>query len=251
MERRNRSASPGVKPAATTAICMTCSWKIGTPMVRESTSRTFRWDRFRLPCPGAGAGRDAPCRPGSARAARWPPAPPGRSTCAAAAWAACSSARATRSRDVGAASRISSSVPQRRAQHRASTSTFSSLSASRSSLSHCTTRAVGHGGVLDRHQARELAARDHEAARVLRQVAESPSASAPARPIAAPRASPGPARRRPACAAFPSCHPTTGARARRSRRCPRPARGRCRAAAARPIGDDHRGQRARSRPYLS
>ena len=31
--------------------------------------------------------------------------------------------------------------------------------------------AVGHGGVLDRHQARELAARDHEAARVLRQVA--------------------------------------------------------------------------------
>ena len=41
MERRNWSDSPGVKPAATTAICMTCSWKMGTPMVRLSTPRTF------------------------------------------------------------------------------------------------------------------------------------------------------------------------------------------------------------------
>ena len=31
------SASPGVKPAATTASCITCSWKIGTPSVRSST----------------------------------------------------------------------------------------------------------------------------------------------------------------------------------------------------------------------
>ena len=36
--RRRRSASPGVNPAATTASCITCSWKIGTPSVRCSTS---------------------------------------------------------------------------------------------------------------------------------------------------------------------------------------------------------------------
>ena len=35
--RRSWSASPGVKPAATIASCMTCSWKIGTPSVRSST----------------------------------------------------------------------------------------------------------------------------------------------------------------------------------------------------------------------
>ena len=28
----------GVKSAATIAICITCSWKIGTPSVRRSTS---------------------------------------------------------------------------------------------------------------------------------------------------------------------------------------------------------------------
>jgi hypothetical protein len=38
--RRSWSASPGVKPAATMAICITCSWKIGTPSVRSSTART-------------------------------------------------------------------------------------------------------------------------------------------------------------------------------------------------------------------
>ena len=32
--RRSWSASPGVKPAAIIAICITCSWKIGTPSVR-------------------------------------------------------------------------------------------------------------------------------------------------------------------------------------------------------------------------
>ena len=35
--RRSWSASPGVKPAATIASCITCSWKIGTPSVRSST----------------------------------------------------------------------------------------------------------------------------------------------------------------------------------------------------------------------
>ena len=31
-------ASPGVKPAAMMLICITCSWKIGTPSVRPSAS---------------------------------------------------------------------------------------------------------------------------------------------------------------------------------------------------------------------
>ena len=92
--------------------------------------------------------------------------------------------------------------------------------------------AVGHGGVLDRHQARELAARDHEAARVLRQVARKAHQRLRQPGHCRATRESGPARRRPACAAFPSCRPTTGARAppRRSRRCPRQARGRCRAA---------------------
>ncbi len=38
--RRSWSASPGVKPAATIASCITCSWKIGTPSVRFSTPST-------------------------------------------------------------------------------------------------------------------------------------------------------------------------------------------------------------------
>ena len=37
--RRSWSASPGVKPAATTASRIACSWKIGTPSVFCSTSR--------------------------------------------------------------------------------------------------------------------------------------------------------------------------------------------------------------------
>jgi hypothetical protein len=50
--RRNWSASPGVKPAATTASCITCSWKIGTPQVRPSTAAiSGRIARSRsLPC---------------------------------------------------------------------------------------------------------------------------------------------------------------------------------------------------------
>ncbi len=35
--RRSSSASPGVKPAATTASRMACSWKSGTPRVLAST----------------------------------------------------------------------------------------------------------------------------------------------------------------------------------------------------------------------
>ena len=37
MARRNPSASEGVKPAATIAIFMACSWNKGTPMVLPST----------------------------------------------------------------------------------------------------------------------------------------------------------------------------------------------------------------------
>ena len=36
MARRKASASPAVKSAASMAICITCSWKIGTPFVRPS-----------------------------------------------------------------------------------------------------------------------------------------------------------------------------------------------------------------------
>ena len=38
MERLKPSASPGVKPAATMEICITCSWNTGTPSVRPSAS---------------------------------------------------------------------------------------------------------------------------------------------------------------------------------------------------------------------
>ncbi len=42
--RRHRAAQviglAGVKPAATIASCITCSWKIGTPSVRSSTPFT-------------------------------------------------------------------------------------------------------------------------------------------------------------------------------------------------------------------
>ena len=37
---RTRSASPAENPAATMAICITCSWNIGTPSVRSSTRST-------------------------------------------------------------------------------------------------------------------------------------------------------------------------------------------------------------------
>ena len=40
MERRRPSASAGVKPAATMAIFIACSWNRGTPMVLPSTSRS-------------------------------------------------------------------------------------------------------------------------------------------------------------------------------------------------------------------
>ena len=159
--RRNWSASPGVKPAATTASCMACSWKIGTRQVRASTSLQFRarsaaarrWHE----CARAASGRDAPCRPGSGRGGRSPPRRRDRRTHAAAGAAACSSAPAIRSgrrrryrRDRSSrrwrcpragmsrlcrpnrssARRAAESMPS------ASTSTFSRPSASMSFLSH-------------------------------------------------------------------------------------------------------------------
>ena len=38
MARRNWSASPGVKPPATMAIFIACSWNSGTPSVLPSTA---------------------------------------------------------------------------------------------------------------------------------------------------------------------------------------------------------------------
>ena len=38
MARRNLSASAGVKPAATMAIFIACSWNSGTPSVFDSTA---------------------------------------------------------------------------------------------------------------------------------------------------------------------------------------------------------------------
>ena len=38
MARRSRSASEGVKPAATMAIFIACSWNSGTPRVFDSTA---------------------------------------------------------------------------------------------------------------------------------------------------------------------------------------------------------------------
>ena len=63
------------------------------------------------------------------------------------------------------ARRIALSMPSARM------STLSSPSASRSSLSHWHDAAALHRRVLHRHQLRDLVARDHEAAGVLRQVA--------------------------------------------------------------------------------
>ncbi len=40
MARRSRSASDGVKPAATMAIFIACSWNSGTPSVLPSTRRS-------------------------------------------------------------------------------------------------------------------------------------------------------------------------------------------------------------------
>ena len=148
----------------------------------------------------------------------------------------CPAAAAARSRRWPASS---SDAAQRRQTCSASTSTFAA-GASRSSLSPLPLRS-GMAAFSIRHQAR-----DHEAARVLRQVArKAHQRLRQPGPLPRTRES-GPARRRPACAAFPSCRPTTGARAppRRSRRCPRQARGRCRAARCAVDRDDHRGQRS-------
>ena len=44
MARRNWSASPPEKPAATMASSITCSWTMGTPIVRSSTLRTASFE---------------------------------------------------------------------------------------------------------------------------------------------------------------------------------------------------------------
>lgn len=50
--RRSRSASSGVKLAATMATRIACSWNSGTPRVRSSTERSSSG----RPCAGEGAG---------------------------------------------------------------------------------------------------------------------------------------------------------------------------------------------------
>ena len=278
MERRNWSASPGVKPAATTAICMTCSWKIGTPMVREYVAHLF-----------AGIGfvflALAPAQVGMHHAALDRPGPhdghlhhqvvvlarpqPGQHAHLRARLdlehadgvgvadhvvgrivARRNVLQPQRRRDAGrpapacGAAPTACPAPARRP---------SAASASRSSLSHCTTLRSGMAAFSIGTRRESLPREITKPPGCCDRWRGKPISVCASQAIAAPRASPGPARRRPACAAFPSCHPTTGARAppRRSRRCPRPARGRCRAARCAADRDDHRGQRARSRPYLS
>ena len=61
MARRSWSASAGVKPAATMAIFIACSWNSGTPRVFSSTSSQFRrcgYSTVSLPLPSAQIGMD-------------------------------------------------------------------------------------------------------------------------------------------------------------------------------------------------
>jgi hypothetical protein len=53
MARRSWLASPGVKPAATMAMRMACSWNSGTPSVLPST----RSSSSARPCSGEGEGK--------------------------------------------------------------------------------------------------------------------------------------------------------------------------------------------------
>ena len=199
--RRSASASPAVKSAASMAICITCSWKIGTPLVRaERRLELLAGSRSRS------SGRCGCCRYGMdhaaldrARAARSRPRPPGRSSGAAAGAAACSSAPGSRSgtrrrcrrgrscrrwarrRRACPASRARGGRAWRRCRSserrialsmpRARMSTLSRPSASRSSLSHWMTLRSFIARVLDRHQLGHAVAGDDEAAGVLRQVA--------------------------------------------------------------------------------
>ncbi len=62
--RRSASASPGVKPAATTASRIACSWKSGTPSVfSRMCSHLVARGTSPPPARRAGGGRGGPCRP--------------------------------------------------------------------------------------------------------------------------------------------------------------------------------------------
>ena len=78
--RRSRSASPGAKPAPTMAMRMACSWNSGTPSVFAENASPVSLRRIDdlFAALRAAADRDAPCCPGSARAARSRLRSPGR-----------------------------------------------------------------------------------------------------------------------------------------------------------------------------
>ena len=165
----------------------------GRARARASGSRRGRGLR-------AGAGRDAPCRPGSGRAGRSRPRSRGRRTSAASSGAAWPSAPGSRSgrrrpcrprgswrrsprppagwwrgraRCPCARARRSKQRRMQPSMPRPSTSTFMNLRASMSSLSHSITCRSCHGGGLDRHELVEPVLRQHEPARVLREVARN------------------------------------------------------------------------------
>ena len=126
----------------------------------------------------------------------------------------------------------------------ASTSTFSSrrVQVVLVPLHHA---AVGHGGVLDRHQARELAARDHEAAGCCDRWRGKPISVCASQAIAAPRASPvQPAGAQRAQHFLLAVPPLVRARHRVDHAVVHAKRAAGVAQhAARSIRDDHRGQR--------
>ena len=105
--------------------------------------------------------------------------------------------------------------------------------------------AVGHGGVLDRHQARELAARDHEAAGCCDRWRGKPISVCASQAIAAPRASPvQPAGAQRAQHFLLAVPPLVRARHRVDHAVVHAKRAAGVAQhAARSIRDDHRGQR--------
>ena len=200
MARRSWSASAGVKPAATMAIFIACSWNSGTPSVLPSTSSSSARgidDVFEpLPAPqigmhhvaldGAGPhDRDlddeiVEFRAASAAAASTS-APGSRSGTRR----SCRRARSWRRRQASSRQGSTPACDARRNAARggrsrlrkadsmpsASTSILRMPSASRSSLSHSTVVRSVHGGVGDRHHLVEPRAGDDEAAGVLRQMA--------------------------------------------------------------------------------
>ena len=192
IERRRWSASPGEKPAATMASCITCSWKIGTPSVRSSTLVTASLrigHRLEpLPAPQVGVHHAALDRPGPHDRDLDDEVVEVRGLAGA---AASTSARATRS---GTRRRcrlldhlvdrrvLGRDVLHRAADHRqraADRGEHAQRQAVDLEQAHGVEvvlvpldhRAVGHRRVLDRHHALEQVAGDDEAADVLRQVA--------------------------------------------------------------------------------